>query len=303
MTRGAALLRLLSVVVPLVGSWQIGPQPLQPLRRPDARRARHAFSPRLDESASDVDGLIRTLRGSTPDQLPKLLADNLKSIDQRLFLRLAEMSDVETDEYEKLRIRQLATLVASTLETILEQADRQMTADAQVVQGLLRKLALDSGEFELPVAPAQLAACRAAVVESLPTLDEGFVGTVKAYMRKASDDGLESMVDVLRVLLQTYAAERLRSVATGSQVGAAEGVQAAISAALDAPPDTWERVLRARMADPDASCSADELVGTLQDKMGEVVLSMPAGSAAQSVIAEYLNELLGCARAIAAEPE
>ena len=46
----------------------------------------------------------------------------------------------------------------------------------------------------------QLAACRSAVREQLPQLDEGFVGTVKAYMKKASDDGLESMVDVLRVL-------------------------------------------------------------------------------------------------------
>ena len=34
-------------------------------------------------------------------------------------------------------------------------------------------------------------------------LDEGFVGTVKAYMKKASDDGLEGMVDVLRVLLHS----------------------------------------------------------------------------------------------------
>jgi hypothetical protein len=200
-----------------------------------------------------------------------MLADNLKRIDQRLFLRLAEMSDSETDEYEKLRIRQLATLVASTLETILEQADRQMSADAETVQGLLRSLALESGEFELPcvrgpreqetsraracapraahqrtlsssrvarrgcsrrVPAAQLAACRAAVREQLPTLDEGFVGTVKAYMRKASDDGLESMVDVLRVLLQTYAAERLRALADG-KIGASEGVQTAIRAALD----------------------------------------------------------------------
>ena len=124
--------------------------------RPCVPLSRHAVSPRLDE-AKGVDALITELRGSvrastlsafipcasshvaraaslsplhrvctccaqTPDQLPKLLADNLKSIDQRLFLRLAEMSDEETDDYEKLRIRQLATLVASTLETILEQA-------------------------------------------------------------------------------------------------------------------------------------------------------------------------------------
>ena len=251
---------------------------------------------------------VCTRRAQTPDQLPKLLADNLKSIDQRLFLRLAEMSDEETDDYEKLRIRQLATLVASTLETILEQADRQMSADAEVVQGLLRSLSLESGEFELPVAPAQLSACRSAVRESLPSLDEGFVGTVKAYMRKASDDGLESMVDVLRVLLQTFASERLRSLATDRE-GMSDGVKSALIAALDvsaprarhrshmprathagmlmrplrvvcwceqAPPDEWDSVLREQLSSDAAVCTVEELVDTLQDKMGEVVLGMPA---------------------------
>jgi hypothetical protein len=39
----------------------------------------------------------------------------------------------------------------------------------------------------------------------------------------------------------------------------------------------------------------------LQDKMGEIVLGMPAGSPVQTVLAEYLSELLSRARAIAAE--
>jgi len=280
------------------------PTPHRAPARPSAYGARTAVSPRCEESGSDqIDGLISELRASTPSELPKILADNLKGIDQRLFLRLAEMSDVEEDDYEKLRIRQLATLVASTLETILEQADRQMDEDATAVQGLLRTLALDSGEFELPIGPAQLEACRLAIREQLSELDEGFVGTVKAYMKKASDDGLESMVDVLRVLLQTYAAERLRSLAGGAEIAASGGVQTAMSAALDANPSEWVTVLRVQCTSDDASCSATELVETLQDKMGEVVLSMPAGSAVQSVVAEYLNELLGQARAIAADQE
>ena len=72
------------------------------------------------------------------------------------------------------------------------------------------------------------------------------MATVKAYMRKATDDGLEGMVDVLRVLLQTFAAERLRSLA-GAQLDAADGVQGALSAALDASPEQWDGVLRAQL--------------------------------------------------------
>ena len=169
----------------------------------------------------------------TPDKLGDVLSRNLKSIDQRLFLRLAEMSDAEEDEYERLRIRQLATLVATTLETVIEQADAQLDADATAVQGLLRTLALESGEFELPVAAPQMEALRTALREQAGSLDEGFVATVKAYMKKASDDGISGMVDVLRVLLQTFAAERLRGFLTGSQVETDEGVQGAMSALLD----------------------------------------------------------------------
>ena len=64
--------------------------------------------------------------------------------------------------------------------------------------------------------------------------------------------------------------------------------------------EQWDSVLAAQCTSEDAACSPSELVDTLQDKMGEVVLGMPAGSAVQSVIAEYLNELLGRARAAAA---
>ena len=66
------------------------------------------------------------------------------------------MSDAESDDYEKLRIRQLATLVASSLETILAKADEQMDADAGVVQQFLRLMASESGEFVLPVPKARL---------------------------------------------------------------------------------------------------------------------------------------------------
>ena len=55
------------------------------------------------------------------------------------------------------------------------------------------------------------------------------------------------------------------------------------------------------MSGESATCSAQELAGVLQDKLGEVVLSMPAGSTVQSVVAEYLNELIGRVRALAAE--
>jgi len=215
-------------------------------------------------------------------------------------LRLAEMSDAESDDYEKLRIRQLATLVASSLETILAKADEQMDADAGVVQQFLRLMASESGEFVLPVPKARLDTLRTSMRGRVAMLDGGFVGTVKAYMQKASDDGLDGVVDVLRVLLQVFASERLRSLTT-SQLAAGGAAGATLAALLEASPDQWDDVLKVRVSGEKAECSAQDVLNVLQDKMGEIVLGMPAGSPVQTVLAEYLSELLSRARAIAAE--
>lgn len=71
--------------------------------------------------------------------------------------------------------------------------------------------------------------------------------------------------------------------------------------ARQATPERWDAVLAEQVSGESATCSAQELAGVLQDKLGEVVLSMPAGSTVQSVVAEYLNELIGRVRALAAE--
>jgi len=278
------------------GAWLAPPGPRLRFLSPPRRAVVFASA----EYTAKLDLLIRKLRASAPDQLPRILAENLKAIDQRLFLRLAEMSDAESDDYEKLRIRQLATLVASSLETILAKADEQMDADAGVVQQFLRLMASESGEFVLPVPKARLDTLRTSMRGRVAMLDGGFVGTVKAYMQKASDDGLDGVVDVLRVLLQVFASERLRSLTT-SQLAAGGAAGATLAALLEASPDQWDDVLKVRVSGEKAECSAQDVLNVLQDKMGEIVLGMPAGSPVQTVLAEYLSELLSRARAIAAE--
>ena len=100
--------------------------------------------------------------------------------------------------------------------------------------------------------------------------------------------------------MAAHTSSGLRELSAGSQIDTGEGVGAVLTEALDAPPEEWEGVLKARLLADDAVCTADEMIGVLQDKMGEVVLGMPAGSSVQSVIAEYLNELIGRAREVAA---
>jgi hypothetical protein len=248
-----------------------------------------------------LDPFIKQMRKKTqenPEELPRILADNIKNLDERLFLRMAEMVEETDDESEKEEINQFAVLVQKTLENILEAADTRVNEDSQIAQALLEKLADENGEYFLPIDDKQLSACRTAVVNDLARLDEGFVGIMQAYMAKLDgepDPGKKLLVDVLRVLLQIFAAERLRSLS--KQGTYSSDVDAALQAVFDAKPDEWEATIRAQ------ECTAMELSEVLQEKVGELVLNLPGGSGVQRVLAEYLNELMTKARAVAATEE
>ena len=130
------------------------------------------------------------------------------------------------------------------------------------------------------------------------SLDDGFIGTLEAYMKKADSDGLQGLVEVLRELLQIYATERMMGMLEGST---AEEVVGVLRATLATPPSEWDKTLREQLLSDDAAASPDMVLTALQDKMGEVVLGMPSGSRVQGVLAEMLNELISRMRTIEAE--
>lgn len=245
------------------------------------------------------DKFIAALRAAPPQQLNELLANNMKAIDQRLFLRLAEMSDEEKDPAEKQRIGDFATLVTNSLERIIARADAQLNADSLAVQTLMKTCASASGEFDLPVPAERIGDLRALMREQVGLLDEGFVGTVKAYMKKADNDGLDGLVEVLRLVLQTFAAEKLITLLPQSSED--PGITQLLTQTLEAPPSEWEAVLRTALTSEEPPCSADQLQQALQDKMGEIVLGLPSGSTVQTVLAEFLNELIQRCRTVAGE--
>jgi len=254
----------------------------------------------MSTAEAGVDELIGKLRKLPAAQMQPLLADNIKQIDQRFFLRLAEMSDVAVDDGERDAISELASTVSQLVEDLLRRADERLDDDAGKVQGLLRILASEAGQFELPIPEARMANLRAELRAKGASLDETFVATVKAYMGKADADQMDGLISVLRTLLQTYASERLLYLVQDS-TASDPPLAAALRAVLESTPDRWDAVMRAQLTGEGAECSADALIALLQDKMGEVVLGMPSGSAVQSVLAEYLNELLQAVRALAAE--
>jgi len=248
-----------------------------------------------------VDGLIDQLKTASPQQMKGVLAENIKLVDQKFFLRLAELADEAESGSEKDSIADLASTVARTVEEMVKFAEERLDDDASKVQDLMKLVASPSGEFVTPFPPEKKEALRAAIRERGESLDDGFVGTVKAYMGKADGDGMVEVVDVLRELLQVFAAERLLALVQVSIAKDAPAIGDALRTVLESNPSGWDAALRASLIEEGAECGAEEFLGALQDKMGEVVLGMPSGSALQAVLAEYLSELLGRARAVIAE--
>jgi hypothetical protein len=69
-----------------------------------------------------------------------------------------------------------------------------------------------------------------AMLERQDSLDEALLSTCFAYIKKASDDGLDGLVTVLQTILQLYAAQALAQAGGG---GGGDAAGASSSAAED----------------------------------------------------------------------
>jgi len=261
---------------------------------------RGATRARVRAAAAGNDELVAQLRAAKPKDIAEILAKNINAIDQRLFLSFADAADAADNDDERDEIAQLSSTVASTLEKLLAKAAEAADADAESVQELLQLAADSQGEFEVPIPLERASAVREQVQAKLGGLDDGFVGTIEAYMKKADGDGQQGLTELLRELLQIYATERLLSMLEGANP-VAEEVVSLLRATLQSPPAEWEAVLRTQFTGDGETATPEMVLAALQDKMGEVVLGMPSGSRVQGVLAEMLNELISKTRVIDAE--
>jgi len=245
-----------------------------------------AASPSSSSSPQQLDELIQQMRSTSTQKLSQLVAANIQLIDTSFFLRLAEMADATDDRLEKARLGELADTVARTLQAAVEKTDEIADTKSAQAQELIAMLAGDDGEFVTPVPMEKLDTLRTRMREMLPTLDESFVATLRAFLKKCADDGMDGMVVVLQKVLQVFASEVLILMTRGLR----DDLREATHALLLADADEWGVVLSRRVADGEVS--ADEVAQVLKEEVAQVVLELPSGSLTQSVVAEYLGEAI-----------
>ena len=143
----------------------------------------------------------------------------------------------------------------------------------------------------VPLSSAKASALRAAVRSNRPSLDDSFLSTVQAWMRKCTDNGLEGMVAILQQVLQFYAATVLIVDESVTEASEAKTSAALLDKVFATGSDGWDALLRESLTGDSPVCSSDVLLAEVQARIETVVLAQEAGSYSQRVQAEFLREL------------
>lgn len=217
------------------------------------------------------------------------MASHLLYMCVEYFICRTFRSDTETNERVKDRLVSLSVTVMSALETIVTKTEEKVDTATELLQAILASAAEDDGEFLVPLSDSKKASLRSSVLSNLGSLDESFIATVNAWVRKSQDDGLEGMVDILRGVLQQFASVSLmedKSVTPYTQVSTPPR---ALDRLLATPPDMWDSAIAEILGG--FVCTKEVLELEVQSRIESVVLDFPAGSYAQKVTAEYMKEL------------
>lgn len=239
---------------------------------------------------ANLDGLIDALLGAKTDaEFVAVVTANVLSFDVKFFLRLAARADV-APEGAKAALTVVSQRVMGMMDGIVAQTQKQMSASAEVLSKLVSAAADEgTGAFVLPLREDRLVSVKA--VLATEAVNEPVLSNAYAWMRKASDDGLDGMVTVIQRVLQLYAGKELSSPPQSAKTKADPAAEAVLQKVMATTEEAWDALLHAAAKDAAGGATQLAVVTALQQRMEGVVLGLPNGSYAQRVQAEYLKEL------------
>ena len=251
-------------------------------------------------------------------QLSQAVAENLLALDQKFWIRVAARADTADEvsggrgwgwggrerergvehikptppppppsppphpfQAGKLQLSSLARAVMQLVEAAVSVTDSQLDAGGAALQRVLAAGADDAGEWRLPLDADALARMRAALADAGAAVDEAFLSSAFAWMRKAAADGNDGVVSLIQTVLQLYAGAALTASPSD------DPSDAALNSVLGAPEPEWG----AALAGVRAGVGAAAFDAALRRRMEAVALGLPSGSYAQRVQAEYLKEV------------
>lgn len=246
------------------------------------------------EVMEQLDLFIDAMMGlENEGDLASLVGKNLPLVGAELFMRIASRADdVPEGEPVRDRLAELAGRVVRLAEEAVAAAESTLDDRAGVLQGVVAAAAEENGEFMVPLERPNVERLTAAMVDVLPECDEGFLQTATAWMKKAGDDGLPGMVEIVQKVLQVWAGLKLAGVHATPDEPASELLEQVL--AVDER--DWEGLLQSRIGKAGGAggeaVPMDAFLAAVQAKLEGQVLALPSGSLSQKVQAEYLIELM-----------
>ena len=239
---------------------------------------------------ANLDGLIDALLDAKTDaEFVTVVTANVLSFDVKFFLRLAARADV-APEKDKAALTVVSQRVMNMMDGIVAQTTKQMSSSAEVLSKLVSAAADEgTGAFVLPLREDRLVAVRSVLASE--AVSEPVITAAYAWMRKASDDGLDGMVTVIQRVLQLYAGWELSRPPQSAKTKADPAAEALLQKVMATTEEAWDGLLQSAAVDAGSGVTQLAVVTALQQRMEGVVLGLPNGSYAQRVQAEYLKEL------------
>ena len=155
---------------------------------------------------ANMDSLIDLPIDADEEQLLKLVAENVLSFDQKMWIRIASRYAAESQE-EKDKIICWRAKCMKIIETMVESTEDTIKQSSKLLQDIVAAAAGPTrGEFDVPL--------KADALARMGREDGGgrggrLLNTVYAWIRKSDEDKLDGMVHILQHLLQCYAAREL----------------------------------------------------------------------------------------------
>jgi hypothetical protein len=276
--------------------------------------------PASPEELIIMDEMIDKLADAKPYDLPNAVQRAFRVISSpQFFMRIAARADElasssssssssgdgsESNTVQQEKLAALAANLVSTLEAVVSTTEDRMDERAKDVENVIKAAAEpDSGEFMVPLLPERIAAMRSAL-QALDesALDTVFLNTIDAWMMKSHEDGMDLMVGILQKALQMYAGTsimRAQKLANKTkQESSASSSSSSSSAAyqlfeqlLNTDADAWDAAITQGLSETE-ELTAKQLQTEIQRTMETNILSLEAGSMAQQVQAEFLQEMV-----------
>ncbi|KAI6703350.1 hypothetical protein NL676_012486 [Syzygium grande] len=241
----------------------------------------------------EIDRLIDLLRHANPQELQKIVAENILAFNEGFWIRLAARNDTCKSEDDKKDYEELALSVMSIVDRLVHKTNEKIESSTDVLKAILKPVVDEREEIRWPPRdPEALKAMEEEVMqmEQEGQLDEGFLSEVNAQLRQAKEDGDKpGLVAMLQKVLQLYASTVLskRSYAKrGNEVLKAEEF---LEVLIKAPEEEWNKLLLDGMTVGKGDVSPEDLYAVIKKRIERTLIRTEGGSYQQRVLTEYLK--------------